>query len=208
MFRIKCPKCGFRIGGFWADYVSWRSDQRKCPNCGTGMKLKFLSRLLCYLILVAIFVVVLAVLMSRGVFLWQLRLVLAFLVLWAVMPVVFRALGRWKSFEPRQMGTSARFWTVVVWGSLAVLAVAMCMVVISIGRVYIEFVQQAGGPESGSGPGDGEGIFSFVPVDALVSFGVAFAAVFVNFFARMMRRVALLKDRQRSLASELSNSVE
>lgn len=208
MFKIKCPKCGFRIGGFLADYVSWRSDQRKCPSCGTGLKLKFLSRLLCYLSLAAIFVVVLAVLMNWGVFLWQLRLVLAFLVFWAVIPVVFRALGRWKTFEPREMGTSAWFWTVVVWGSLAVLAVSMCMAVISIGRVYIEFIQQAGSLESGSGPGEGEGIFSFVPVEALVSFGVAFAAVFVNFFARIMRRGALLKGEQQSLESELSDLVE
>jgi hypothetical protein len=208
MFKIKCPKCGFRIGGFLADYVSWRSDQRKCPSCGTGLKLKFLSRLLCYLILAAIFVVVLAVLMNWGVFLWQLRLVLAFLVFWAVIPVVFRALGRWKTFELRQMGTGAWFWTVVMWGSLAVLAVSMCMVVVSIGRVYIEFIRQAGSLESGSGPGDGEGIFSFVPVEALVSFGVAFAALFVNFFARIMRRRALLEGKQQSLESELSDFLE
>ncbi len=208
MFKIKCPKCGFRIGGFWADYVSWRSDQRKCPSCGTGLKLKFLSRLLCYLILAAIFVVVLAVLISWGVFLWQLRLVLAFLVFWAVIPIVFRALGRWKTFERKEMGTGAWFWTVVMWGSLAVLAVSMCMAVVSIGRVYIEFIQQVGSLESGSGPGGGEGIFSFVPFEALVSFGVAFAAVFVNFFARIMRRSTLLEGKQQSLESELSDLVE
>ena len=208
MFRIKCPKCGFRIGGFLADYVSWRSDQRKCPSCGTGLKLKFLSRLLCYLILAAIFVVVLVTLMSREVFLWQLRLVLAFLIFWAVMPVVFRALGRWKTFELTEMGTGAWFWTVVMWGSLAVLAVSMCVVVISVGRVYIEFIQQAGSLESGSGLGEGEGIFSFVPVEALVSFGVAIAALFVNFFARIMRRGALLKGKQQSLESELSDLVK
>jgi len=208
MFKIKCPKCGFRIGGFLADYVSWRSDQRKCPNCGTGLKLKFLSRLLCYLILAAISVVVLVVLMSRGVFLWQLRLVLAFLAFWVVIPVVFRALGRWKTFELREMGAGAWFWTVVMWGSLAVLAVSMCMAVVSIGRVYIEFIQQAGSLEFGSSPGEGEGGFSFVPIEALVSFGVAFAALFVNFFARIMRRGALLEGRQQSLESELSDLVE
>ncbi|MCJ7692536.1 MAG: hypothetical protein MUO22_03855 [Sedimentisphaerales bacterium] len=208
MFKIKCPKCGFRIGGFWADYVSWRSDQRKCPNCGTGLKLKFLSRLLCYLILAAIFVVVLVVLMNWAGFLWQLRLVAAFLVFWAVIPVVFRALGRWKTFEPGQMGKGARFWTVVMWGSLAVLAVSMCMAVISIGRVYIEFIRQAGSLESGSGPGQGEGFFSFVPVEAMVSFGVAFAALSVNFFARIMQRGALLKGKQQSLESQLSDFLE
>ena len=208
MFKVKCPKCGFRIGGFWADYVSWRSDQRKCPNCGTALKLKFSSRLLCYLILAAIFVVVLVVSMNWGGFLWQLRLVAAFLVFWAVIPVVFRALGRWKIFEPRQMGKGAWFWTVVMWGSLAVTAVSMCMAVVSIGRVYIEFIRQAGSLESGSGPGEGEGIFSFVPVEALVSFGVAFTALSVNFFARIMQRRTLIEGKQQSLESELSDFLE
>ncbi|MHC4068091.1 MAG: zinc ribbon domain-containing protein [Planctomycetota bacterium] len=208
MFRIKCPKCGFLIGGFLADYVSWRSDQRKCPKCGTGLKLEFLSRLLCYLILVPIFAAVLIFLMSTAGDLWWLNLFIAFVVLWGLNPVLVRVLGRWKTFQLIEMGTGAWFWTVVMWGSLAAMAVSMCVVVISVGRVYIEFIRQAGSLESGLGTGEGEGIFSVVPAEALVSFGVAIAALLVNFFARVMRRTALLKGKQQSLESELSDLVK
>jgi len=208
MLKIKCPKCGMLIGGIFVDYILLRSDRRKCPGCGSWMKLEFFSRLLCGFVLAAIFAAVLIFLMSTAEGLWWLNLLIAFVVLWGLNPVLVRVLGRWKVFERVEMGVKARIWTVIIRGSLLILAISLCIGIFRFARAYAEYLQGVFDLEGGSDAGGREGRFSFVPVESLVSFGVAFVALLVNFFARMIQQRVLLGEKQQSLESNLENLVE
>ena len=73
---------------------------------------------------------------------------------------------------------------------------------------YTAYLDEAFSLEGGSEAGGGEGIFSFFPVETIVSFGVAIVAFWVNFFARMLQQKVVLGEKQQALESSLRDLAE
>ena len=193
------------IGGILADYIRLRSDRRKCPECGSGLQLEFFSRSLCYSVLTLIFAAVLIFLMSAAEDLWWLNLLIAFVVLWGLNPVLVRVLGRWQVFKHVEVGAKSWVWTVIIRGSLLILAISLCIGVFRLAVAYAAYLQEVFNFEGGSDGGGREGRFSFFPVESLVSFGVAIVAFLVNFFARVIQQGITLGEKQQSLESSLED---
>lgn len=100
MLEIKCPKCEAIIKNLVSDYLQWRSDTRKCPHCGTRLEIS--NSIFCFGLCGLIFGVVIG-----SSHYWDfgnewLRLVIAVLICWAVMPVIIRIIGRWHVLSDEQ----------------------------------------------------------------------------------------------------------
>jgi hypothetical protein len=111
MLEIKCPKCRANIKGLMWDYVQWRSDRRKCPHCGAQLEIS--NAILCFGLSGLIFGIVIGGShhLSFGnacpPFVWRewLRLIIAVLVCWIVLPIIVRVVGRWHILAEGQKST-------------------------------------------------------------------------------------------------------
>jgi len=107
MFEIKCPECGANIKGLIRDYLQWRSDRRKCPHCRVWLEIS--NAVFCFGLCGLIFGIIVgsshywAFSNACQPFVWQewLRLVIAVLICWMVLPIVVRAVGRWHILADR-----------------------------------------------------------------------------------------------------------
>jgi len=123
MFEIKCPKCGANIKSILRDYVQWRSDRRKCPRCGAQLEIS--NAILCFGLCGLIFGIIIGGSHHLSFGNEWLRLAIAVLVCWMVLPIIVRAVGRWHILPEGQKSTvGIRKWSRLVPVSILVLAIA------------------------------------------------------------------------------------
>jgi len=123
MFEIECPECKAKTGDIVRDYLQWRSDRRKCPFC--AVQLETSNAIFCFGLCGLIFGALVGSSHYWGFGKEWLRLVTVVLICWAIMPIIVRAVTRWRAVPSEQgslekMGSCAR----VVPVSLSALAIA------------------------------------------------------------------------------------
>ncbi len=140
MFEIKCPECKTNTKGLIRDYLQWRSDRRKCLHCGAQLEIS--NAVLCFGLCGLIFGIIVgsshywAFCNACPPFVWRewLRLVIAVLICWMVLPIVVRAVGRWRVLSSEQKaGAGIRKLSRLVPVSILALAIAF-------GIIYILYI--------------------------------------------------------------------
>lgn len=199
MLEIRCPKCDGEIKGLAGDYISWRSDRRRCPSCGTELALSnsFICYGLCALIFGGLFTGLMLRFAGRGL-MW-LGLIGVIIVLWLMLPVVVRLLGRWHVVDDA-ISYRVKRWSMVVKVSRIVLFAAVAVTFISFGLQYKDLLEQARDMDSRSY--SAEGFFCLFKFGTIVSFVVAAVAFVTHSFALLMRRSAFAAQKQRDLIEE------
>jgi phage FluMu protein Com len=132
MFEIKCPECKTNIKGLLREYFQWRSDRQKCPHCGAQLEVS--NPILCFGLCGLIFGILIGSSHHWGFGNEWLRLVIAVLACWIVLPIIVRAGGRWHILVDRPksaVGIRKLSWLVPV--SLLVLAIVF-------GITYISYI--------------------------------------------------------------------
>ncbi len=202
MLEIRCPRCEARMGGLLRDCLQWRSDRRKCPNCGAEFEISngFVCFGLCSLIFTSMFV---TFLLASATYLgiggaWAGGLT-AIVLCWALMPIIVRVLGRWRiSSEGSAASVGARKWSWIAHISRWVFIVAVLVTGIIVVLRYRGLLQDVSGAESGLYAT--EDFLAAVGLTAVVGFGIAGAALIFYLFALIMRRKARLAEKQEKLA--------
>ena len=195
MLEIKCPKCQALFGGWLADYIQWRSDRRKCPNCGAQLEIS--NGLICFGLCGLMF----AALFASSNY-WPcarpISLVLVVVLCWAIIPIIVRVLGRWRvSTTGTLLSMKARRWSGVAHISGWVFAVAVLATFVIFGLQYKDLLAQAADMDSDLY--STEGFLASVKLATLVGLGIAAVALAVNLFALAMRRRARLAEKQQQL---------
>jgi hypothetical protein len=122
MFEIKCPECKVNIKSILPDYVQWRSDRRKCPSC--GVRLEVSNPILCFGLCGLIFGIIIGSSHYWAFGNKWLRLVIAVLICWLVLPIVVRANGSWRAVASEQKaGAGIQKWSRFVPVSILALAI-------------------------------------------------------------------------------------
>jgi hypothetical protein len=134
MFEIKCSKCKLNTKGLLWDYLQWRSDRRICPRC--GIQLEISNPILCFGLCGLIFGIIIG-----SSHYWDfgnewLRLAVAVLTCWMVLPIIVRVNGIWRAVASEQKTAAGiRKWTRFVPVSLLALAIAFgityCIILIA-----------------------------------------------------------------------------
>jgi phage shock protein PspC (stress-responsive transcriptional regulator) len=102
MFEIKCPECEANTKGLLRDYLQWRSDRRKCLHC--GVQLEISNAIFCLPAVLSgqagfgLCGLIFGVLVGSSHY-WGfgnewLRLVIAVLICWMVLPTIVQAGGQ------------------------------------------------------------------------------------------------------------------
>lgn len=188
MLEIKCPGCEGEIGGLAGDYMRWRSDRRRCPNCGAGLEISngFVCFGLCGLIFGA--VLVSSHLWGLG-WLW-LRLATVVVLCWALLPVIVRLVGRWRiAHSGSEASIRARKWAGIAHISRWVLIISVIVTCVSVVLEYRALIEEALNIESDLYAT--EHFLAAVKWGSLIGFGIAVIALIVNVFALIMRKKAL-----------------
>jgi hypothetical protein len=134
MFEIKCPECKANIKGITSDYLQWRSDRRICPHC--GVQLEISNAIYCFGLCGLIFGIIIG-----SSHYWDfgnewLRLIVAVLICWMVLPIIVRVNGSWRAVASEQNTTAGiRKWTRLIPVSILALAIAFgityCIILIA-----------------------------------------------------------------------------
>ena len=141
MLEIKCPKCQVLIGGWLADYIQWRSDRRKCPNCGALLEIS--NGIICFGLCGLIFGALFAS-SNYWPFARAMSLVLVVVLCWTIMPIIVRTLGRWRvSTSGTAVSMKARKWSGVVHISGWVFAIAVIATFVIFGLQYKDLLADA-----------------------------------------------------------------
>ena len=203
MLEIRCPKCDGGIKGLAGDYISWRSDRRRCPKCGSELSLSnsFICYGLCALIFGGLFTGLMLKFAGRGL-MW-LGLIGAIVVLWLILPVVVRLLGRWRTVDG-MVFKQARGWLMVVKVSRIVLLAAVAVAFVSLVLQYRDVLDA--GWDLDSEPYSREGVRIIITPATVISGGAAVIMFCVYIFARVMRWREEIGFKQRELAEGLGRS--
>jgi len=139
MFEIKCPECKVNSKGLLRDYVQWRSDRQICPRCGAQLEIS--NAILCFGLCGLIFGIIVgsshywAFGNACPPFVWRewLRLVIAVLICWMVLPIVVRAVGRWRVVSSEQKAAAgiqkwSRFVPLSILALAIVFGITYCIV--------------------------------------------------------------------------------
>jgi hypothetical protein len=192
MLEIKCPKCQALVGGGLGDYIRWRSDRRTCPNCGAELEIS--NGLICFGLCGLVFGALFAS-SNYWPFARAISLVLVVVLCWAIIPIIVRALGRWRvSTSGTAVSMKARKWSGVAHISGWVFAVAVLATFVIFGLQYKDLLAQA--VDMDSDLYSTEGFLASVRLATVVGLGIAAVALAVNLFALAMRKRARLAEKQ------------
>ena len=200
MLEIRCPKCDGDIEGFAGDYISWRSDRRRCPKCGTELALSnsFICYGLCALIFGGLFTGLMLNFAGRGLMWFGLGG--AIVILWVILPVVVRLLGRWRTVDDARVD-KASGWLMVVKVSRIVLLAAVAVAFVSLVLQYRHVLDAGWDLDSESY--SREGVRIIITPATVISGGAAVVVFCVYIFARVMRWKTSISAKQRELAEGL-----
>ena len=195
MLEIKCPKCQAPVGGWRGDYIQWRSDRRRCPNCGALLEIS--NGIICFGLCGIIFGALFAS-SNYWPFARPISLVLVVVLCWAIMPIIVRALGRWRvSTSGTSVSMKARKWSGVAHISGWIFAVAVIATFVIFGLQYKDLLAEA--VDVDSDLYSTENFLASVKSATLVGLGIAAVALAVNLFALAMRKRARLAEKQQQL---------
>jgi len=196
MLEVKCPKCEAKTGGLAGDYIQWRSDRRRCPNCGAELEIS--NGIFCFGFCALIFGLLLVLSSMWGFEHVWLRLVVLVLLCWAIMPIVVRIFGRWRVISGVGGAFSkARKWAGVAHISRWVFSVAFVVTGVSMGLQYRAFLLGLGDVESGVYAT--EEYLSAVKLGLAAGLGITGIAFFVYIFALIMQKRAVTSNRERDI---------
>lgn len=191
MFGIECPRCRDKIGGLAGDYIRWRSDRRKCSYCGSGLEIS--NGFVCFGVCGLMFGAVLASSHLWGIERLWLRLTIVVAVCWGILPIIVRAVGRWRIAPFDSEGAmKAQKWAGVAHISRWVLIISVIVTSVSVLLEYRALLEEA--VDAGGDLYATENFLAAVKWGSLIGFGTAGAALIVNIIASIMRKRALEGD--------------
>ena len=185
MFEIKCPKCDGEIGGLARDYIRWRSDRRRCPNCGSGLEIS--NGFVCFGVCGLIFGAVLVSSHLWGIEGLWVRLAIVVAICWGILPIIVRAVGRWR-IAPfgSEAAMKAQKWAGVAHISRWVLIISVIVTSVSVLLEYRALLKEA--VDAGGDLYATENFLAAVKWGSLIGFGIAGVALIVNVIALIMRK--------------------